>query len=347
MNLHLSSPDQRSTSVSLGFTLIELLAVLTIIIVLTALLLPAVQAAREAARRVECANNLKQLGLATASYQDVNGVLPGASYASATLGPLVHLLPHLEQTQIFNAVNFSLGALEPANVTIAGVQLNGLMCPSDTGSSCMPVKPIHNWSAVPPGSWQQCYSSYGGSTGTWALGLEKGQSQFDQCHAIMNGVIFSESMIRLTEISDGTSNTLLFAERAHGVVTSNGTISNGLEMSPDFYHRWQMGYDVFTQVSTFYPPNAHKKQSFRGGDDTIQNPSSFHLGGINVALCDGSVRFIKETIDSWRNDPSTRYPPGVSKVGWRMVAIAPGAYFGVWQKLSTRNFGEVIGADAF
>ena len=86
-----------------GFTLIELLVVLAVVALLIALLLPAVQGAREAARRVQCVNNLKQLALAAADYHDVHGALPGASYAAANLGPFVRLLPHLEQTQVYNA----------------------------------------------------------------------------------------------------------------------------------------------------------------------------------------------------------------------------------------------------
>src|SRR5829696_8657039 len=98
MTMQTSSPPP----VRRGFTLIELLVVIAIIGLLIALLLPAVQAAREAARRAQCVNNLKQLALATANYHDVNGMLPGASYARANLGPLVRLLPHLGQAQVYN-----------------------------------------------------------------------------------------------------------------------------------------------------------------------------------------------------------------------------------------------------
>ena len=105
-------------------------------------------------------------------------------------------------------------------------------------------------------------------------------------------------------------------------------------------------------IETFYPPNAYKKFGSVMGDYATRNPASFHPGGVNVALCDGSVRFIKEAIDSWRNNPNTGYPPGISFQpdlggGNLLYLIAPGTYFGVWQKLSTRNFGEVVAADAF
>ena len=115
MNRPLPATDRRATPVRRGFTLIELLVVIAIIAVLIALLLPAVQTAREAARRIQCTNNLKQLALAAATYHDVNGVPPGASYAAATLGQFVRLLPFLEQGPAYDSANFSRQALHPEN----------------------------------------------------------------------------------------------------------------------------------------------------------------------------------------------------------------------------------------
>jgi prepilin-type processing-associated H-X9-DG protein len=228
------------------------------------------------------------------------------------------------------------------------------MCPSDTGSNSAPVDAsLWPW-GVPSGSWRQCFSSYGGSTGTWAMNLTKGNNQYERRYANMNGVIFNESTIRLTEITDGTSNTMLFSEHAHGLLTDNATITRGLRWPPSEYHWWQVGPFGGTQVETFYPPNAYKKFGSVLGEYATRNPASFHPGGVNVALCDGSVRFIKETIDSWQNNPTTGYPPGISYQVYGapdfdngVFTIAPGTYFGVWQKLSTRNFGEVVSADTF
>ncbi len=344
-------PGRGVTQVGRGFTLIELLVVIAIIAVLIAILLPAVQSAREAARRAQCANNLKQLALAAANYHDVNGVLPGTAYAAANLGQFVRLLPHLEQTQVYNAANFSFQVLHPQNVTIAGVSISVLMCPSDYGLNSAPVD-ASLWIAVPSGAWRQCFSSYGCSTGTWALNLAKGNNQYHQRYGNMNGVIFNESAIGLAEITDGLSNTILFTEQAHGVLTNNATISSGLRWPPNEYQWWQVGPVGGTQVETFYPPNAYKKFGVVMGDYATRNPSSFHPGGVNVALCDGSVRFFKETIDTWQNNPTTGYPPGISSKPYiegdnLLYMIAPGTYFGVWQKLATRNFGEVVSTDAF
>jgi prepilin-type N-terminal cleavage/methylation domain-containing protein/prepilin-type processing-associated H-X9-DG protein len=352
MNPLSPKPDRCARRSRHGFTLIEMLVAITIVAILIALLLPAVQSAREAARRVQCVNNLKQLALAAANYHDVNGVLPGTSYAAATLGQFVRLLPYLEQTSIYNAANFSRQALFPENITIAGVAVGGMMCPSDTGPSSAPVDASIWPYGVPPGDWRQCFSSYGSSSGTWTLNLTKGNNQYAQRYANMNGVIFGESTIRLTEITDGTSNTLLLAEYAHGVLTGDATISSGLRWPTTEYQWWQVGGAGNTQVDTFFPPNAYKKFGSVLGDSATRNPASFHPGGVNVAFCDGSVRFLKETIDTWRNDPKTGYPPGIGSVpsieGDNLLyTTAPGTYFGVWQKLSTRNFGEIVSADAF
>jgi prepilin-type N-terminal cleavage/methylation domain-containing protein/prepilin-type processing-associated H-X9-DG protein len=352
MNTRFHTHNRFAMPVRRGFTLIEMLVTITIIAVLIALLFPAVQSAREAARRIQCTNNLKQLALAAANYRDVNEALPGTCYAAATLGQFVRLLPYLEQAQAYNAANFGRQVIFPENITIAGIAIGGLMRPSDTGLGSVPVDASLWPYGVPPGDWRQHFSSYGCSAGTWALNLTKGNDQYALRYANMNGVIFNESVTRLTEITDGASNTILFAEGAHGVLTNDSTTSSGLRWPPREYHWWQVGPFGGTQVEMFYPPNAYKRFGSLMGEYASRNLASFHTGGVNVALCDGSVRFIKDTIDTWQNNPNSGYPPGISSkpdpVGGTLVyLIAPGTYFGVWQKLSTRNFGEIVSADAF
>ena len=127
-----------------GFTLIELLVVIAIIAVLIALLLPAVQSAREAARRIQCTNNLKQIALAASNYHDVNGCFPGGSYSplvkpatwhfAQNFSCFVRMLPFTEQSPMYNAVNFNNNYGSYTNVTIAGVRLAMLTCPSDTAN---------------------------------------------------------------------------------------------------------------------------------------------------------------------------------------------------------------------
>src|SRR5580658_2811205 len=124
--------SQRKT----GFTLIELLVVIAIIAVLIALLLPAVQAAREAARRIQCVNNLKQIGLGLHNYYESRNALPGADmvFNVTELSALANILPYLEQSNLYNSINFAFSYQDPTNTTAMFTVLNAFICPSDLPS---------------------------------------------------------------------------------------------------------------------------------------------------------------------------------------------------------------------
>jgi prepilin-type N-terminal cleavage/methylation domain-containing protein/prepilin-type processing-associated H-X9-DG protein len=336
----------------LGFTLIELLVVIAIIAVLISLLLPAVQAAREAARRGQCTNNLKQLALAALNYESANQTLPPGGFTRhATLpgskwnfSPFVSMLPYLEQQAVFNAVNFDWNVYAGENVTIAGIGLSAFWCPSDASVSVLPSADLTNYPGAPPGDWKQAYSSYGGVVGAWSLRLHIDNPTFALRKANMTGLIYAHSSTRLAEITDGASNTLMFGEHLHGVFDAAGQAQ---------YHAWNSGFWTDTFIDGYYPINAsHKLLNFgdsSGRDYIAMSLASNHPGGANVAACDGSVRFLKDSIDCWPIDPGTKVALGVpfNSDGTARIFINPGAKVGVLQKLCTRNFGDVVSADSY
>jgi prepilin-type N-terminal cleavage/methylation domain-containing protein/prepilin-type processing-associated H-X9-DG protein len=362
-----------------GFTLIELLVVIAIIGVLIALLLPAVQAAREAARRAQCTNNLKQLALAAQNYHDSNGCFPGASYSGQFYNPpnkypenfscFVRMLPYFEQTPMYNATNFSLTSSTQDNITICGVQVASLLCPSDTKNQTVVIAPavtgtvgspgwsFNNLFPLPPGTWSQAFSSYAGSAGTFGFGFNNtflnssnGAAERD----MHNGVIYNESSTRIADILDGTSNTFIFGEHSHGYL---------LQYDPAFGvsdNSWNSGRWYDTQFATYYPPNTKPGSpgsTAAGLYGDVQNywyptiATSLHPGGANFAFADGSVRFVKDTVSSWGFGSSGTSNHGNTPNGvtWSnfVFTINPGTQMGVYQKLSTRSFGEIIDGTSY
>ena len=328
-----------------GFTLIELLVVIAIIAVLIALLLPAVQAAREAARRAQCVNNLKQLGLAIMNYADTQGALPPSfSYASAAFpyntnndfAMKPRLLPYMEQVAAFNALNMFATYKDPTNSTVRCQVVNVLLCPSDAN---IPAGPI----AFNGGSAQVGYQSYPNNIGTFLRNTntmydgpayELGQSQYGP-------------VVTIASIIDGTSNTVIFSEfiRGRNETTSQGPHqvykSADADSSPKALTALALDYQAAPAVvaygskggdwldnncgkgggySHIITPN---KQACFFSNATVSKQytmigaSSYHSGGVNVGMLDGSVRFVKNTIAQ-----------------------------ATWWAISTRAGGEIIGADS-
>jgi prepilin-type N-terminal cleavage/methylation domain-containing protein/prepilin-type processing-associated H-X9-DG protein len=334
-----------------GFTLIELLVVISIIAVLIALLLPAVQSAREAARRMQCTNNLKQLGLAIANYETANGTYPAGHFSQMLLpdgvlrdgfNQFALLLPMLEQGQVSNACNFSLAVLSGANVTVAGVGISALWCPSDPVVNVS--YPLSTSYDVQPATITQKYSSYCGNRGTFYANSAyklKDRTCVPQYTAAMNGTLSDERVVRLSEITDGTSNTFVFGEHLHAILA---------EVDRPGYHWWQSGFWTDNMFDTVYPINGHRKYLTQIINDgwwwvPMEATGSFHPGGANFALCDGSVRFVKETIATWSTN-SDGDPVGIAYGSCKEQMMGT-ARPQVYQALSTRAGGEVLSSDSF
>lgn len=335
-----------SRSRSRGFTLIELLVVIAIIAVLIALLLPAVQSAREAARRSQCVNNLKQLALASMSYESSNGVLPPGSFwapwdatgrANDGFSCFVTMLPFLEQRPVYDTVNFSFTYKHAANVTVAGTVISTLLCPSDYAAA--KTDPLSRFYPYAPAGMAQAHTSYAGSTGAWNVKVRVADANFAQQVSNPNGLVFMYSAIRVAQITDGLSNTMVFGEWAHSLLSAADQPLN---------HLWNSGYWYDTLFETYYPINAHKKPVGVLGARYTANASSLHPGGANFAFADGSVRFLKDSIDSWPIDAATITALGVAyDASSNLYSFKPGARVGVYQALSTRSGGEVVGSDAY
>jgi prepilin-type N-terminal cleavage/methylation domain-containing protein/prepilin-type processing-associated H-X9-DG protein len=347
-----------------GFTLIELLVVIAVIGVLIGLLLPAVQAAREAARRAQCSNNLKQLGLATASYMDRFGCLPqGAGVVAGSVAypdwqgplwsssPFVALLPDLEQRALFDAVNYDGHMWEPMNLTVIATGVASFWCPSDPTTSQSQMIVDYYWPGV---DGRFAYTTYAGNQGPWIA-----ETPLPNDHILNQnlGVFHSRSGIRAADVTDGLSFTMVFGERAHSLLVAEERV---------WWHWWpSWGWD--TMFTTWHGINAHRKTPVGTNQQylaTLQSLSSFHTSGANVAMLDGSVHFIKDSIDgwpidspamdlgtAWDNDCQCIRFHNESRLYWdescRCIRYRPGVRHGVLQALSTRSSGEIVSTDDY
>lgn len=322
-----------------GFTLIEILVVIAILGLLIALLLPAVQAAREAARRAQCTSQLRQIGLAMNQYVGVHELLPAGR--TPVIGPtgkypgrsaFVAALPFLDAQPLYDHFNHSVFYDLPANSTVELARLAIFLCPSDSKSSSMISTPTGRWAAT----------SYGLMYGSVAYAWDSRPDWSYDPRNQINGCFNDLQQIGLAQITDGMSQTIFASERSVSRIGTSGW----------FCGRWIGSDPGNSLLYAWHPPNsAFRYWEHRGSLDTAyresalpaETASSHHPGGVNVLFGDGSVRFVKETIGSWPLDDdlmpvgAQQYYNGFSKL--------PAA--GVWQALTTRSGGEVIGADSY
>jgi len=349
-----------------GFTHIELLVVVAIIGILAGLTIPAVQAAREAARRAQCANNLKQIGLALHAYESAIGSLPpgrALSYDRRYAGsnppcssPLVeksflmHILPQLEQAALYNAINHDLTIFGHENRTVRMTTVSTFACPSDPDAG--QVRPGYSLTLDSLGlasesqPFQVARGSYVGIYGSFFVNAiprpANGCVVPPAIRAQVDGSFHDDSPVRLSSYTDGLSNTAFVAERAlfplRGVEDPRGPASDrsGWTISGNWGD---------TLATAFFPPNMHRKVPSDSDAHQVFAASSMHPGGLNLGMADGSVRFVKETISTWPIEPGTGYPRGAAtNVDGAWINLPTG---GVWQALATRHGGELIDSNAF
>ena len=268
-----------------GFTLVELLVVFAIIGIMIALLLPAVQQAREAARRTSCKNNLKQIGLALQLYHDTWRTLPpgwlARDPATALADPegepgwgwAARILSFLEQDPLFGQlVHLELPITDPRNDRARAAVLSVYLCPTDSHNDKWVLE--DEGSGVP--ITELPTSNYAGVFGTFDIENDPGRGE---------GVFFFQSRVRFADIRDGLSNTLMVGERSayYGYSTWVGVVSGGEE-----------AMDRILGVCEL-PPNSNPSQYAIPGE--IDSFSSFHVAGAQFVLADGSVRWVTRTID--------------------------------------------------
>lgn len=307
-----------------GFTLIELLVVIAIIGILVAIMLPAVQQAREAARRTQCRNNLKQMGLALHNYHDAHLAFPpgvisrladpswtmppgGCTSFPEDLGPgwsfFSMMLPYMEEGNFYNKINFDLPLTDPVNDEARNTPVAAYRCPSDPGPSRIEVydcgdPPVAT--ATPIALTDAVSTSYVGSLGGAKTGGDPNYGCYE--HQPFNGIFHRNVSIRVSDIRDGLSQTVGIGERHSGFVRSAWAgIVAGQEILYNFNMR-PIQYNQNLAPCQNWRPTivgvvAHSRQSSL--NDPTGSPGGFvspHGTGCNFLFMDGSAHMLNNSM---------------------------------------------------
>ena len=340
-----------------GFTLVELLVVIAIIGVLVALLLPAVQAARSAARRTQCQNNMKQMGLALMNYHSTQNEFPPS--ATFVRRPefakkhyknwIIEVLPFMEQQNLHDAFDYKVPISDDLNHDARGARIDALLCPEDVGEyqDTLYSGDGGNWGRNNYAA-NACMGAYSQS---WRAGA--GPSAPRWRDPLTRGVMGANVSTAIKDITDGTTHTIMVAEIRVGIdeVDSRGTWALG---GPGASSLWMHGSDdgngvnlctlsadntqgcskVFTAVGTDRVASTCMGCNRNSRDNTQGVPRSNHVGGIFACMADGSVQFISnfvETLTVWDLTSSTVSLPEL----------------GVWQRLNASADGVIVSSEDY
>lgn len=286
-----------------GFTLIELLVVIAIIAILIGLLVPAVQKVREAANRMTCQNNLKQLGMGFHNYEGANGAFPPLYTAATNTQPnhfcLTFILPYIEQEALFKQVSLNLSGYAVQNFTPLTNPVKTLMCPSAPLRPTLPYNvPSSKYRALPAGvtsiqMGRTDYTAASNASGTWVT-----QSIGTQNISRGPGILEYNIATKMSGVTDGTSNTMLLVENAGRPYRyGTGFIKRGADRDGNGAAGGWGDPDSWFGIG-----GANGALGTQGTGPIAVNGSSdneiygFHTGGANVVMGDGSVRMLKENI---------------------------------------------------
>ena len=347
-----------------GFTLIELLVVIAIIAVLISLLLPAVQSAREAARRTQCVNNLKQMGLAIHNYNDVNNSLPMGS-ASGSISPFVAVLAFIEQKPLFDALNFSVPSIavagenisllsnDLASLTVGQTYISTYVCPSDVNLGTRDNFGFNYWAtsyAWNAGSWHHFAYRWDGLFGSSTAETDSDDPS--------NPAITIPALptIGFAAITDGLSNTLLVGESASGAINDGAPLTRYSEC---------YGVSLVQSVNDLTLPSACLNLAWNNQTAIAQPSAGYQWRYKGYSFMDGTMgrtwfntllqpnklccAYGGGNMNAAIKPLSSYHPGGVN------AAFADGSvrFFRetvnpqTWTALGTRNSGEVVSADAY